>query len=81
MKAIEKVKNCVKEHKEEILVGVITAASFATGYFIGGKMAELAISVGLKNFHERGFIKFFDPEKAVEVTTEEVAKLIQEAEF
>jgi len=81
MKATEKVKNCVKEHKFEILAGVVLAAYFTAGYLIGGKTTELKVSRGLKNFHEKGFIKFFDPEKAVEVTTEEVAKLIQEAEF
>lgn len=81
MKAIDKAKRHIKEHKEEIICGVLAASGWAIGFIVGGKVNQLQISLGLEKMHKAGFIKFFDPEKAVEVTVDEVCNLVSKAKL
>lgn len=81
MKAIEKAKKWIKENETKLLVGAYAGCCGAFGYLVGCKVSGIKTSIGLMRFHERGFIKFFDPQKAVEVGVEEVCSLIEEAKF
>lgn len=79
MSKFENVKAFVKEYKGEIALVAFATANYAMGYFIGSKCAGYQISCGMKKFHDAGFVKFFDPATDLEVTVEEVTKLIEKA--
>lgn len=78
-----KIKNWFEEHKEEIKIGAgivgLGALCTGAGYFVGSKLTELYMAIGLQHFHDTGLMKFFDPRTGIEISAEqfpEVAKAI-----
>lgn len=79
MNKLKNVKAFVKEHKKEVALGALAAVNLGVGVLAGSMYTQYRISSGLEKFHNAGFIKFFDPATNLEVTVEEVNKLLNKA--
>ena len=71
-----KVKNWVKEHKNEIVctVGVVTVG--VTGYCLGKIYTRFVDACSMALLHDEGYIKCFNPKTGLEITVGELNKLL-----
>ena len=82
---LEKAKEWVKENKKEVLMAVVTGISvmagvkiYRHGISVGTDRAVIAMARGLSDYHKDGYLKFFDPEQAKEISSEEMLEIIRE---
>ena len=83
MKKFEKTREWFKENKNEIICGAIIAGTAVGAFWLGGKVCELQVSLGLQKFVEHdGVMALTKPHKKgeplVEIEVDEWIKMMQE---
>lgn len=76
----QRIRNWYGENKETIKSKGIRLTWLTVGAVVGGYIADKAAwwkaGAGMKNMHDVGLIKFFDPSNGNELTTVEEAKKV-----
>lgn len=83
MKKFEKIKEWFKNNKNEMICGVIIAGTAVGAFWLGGKVCELQVSLGLQKLIEHdGVMALTKPHKKgepiVEIGCDEWIKMMQE---
>lgn len=79
---MNETKVWLKEHKNEIAKEAMDivkiTACLGIGYFMGSKITELQIGYGLDRVHRDGLVKFFNPSTGLEVSMQEINKIMSD---
>ena len=86
---LSKTKEYVVAHSDKIggelvRLGYYTAGAAIAGlagYYIGQKLTIANIETGMAVIHDRGIMKYFNPETGLEIGVNEATKLINELKW